>query len=72
MSTLTVWKFPEADGAQEALATLGQLQSERLITVLDGAVVTWPEGAKKPKTRQLSETPGRGASAARSGGCCSG
>lgn len=61
MSTLTVWKFPEADGAQEALATLQQLQSEQLITVLDGAVVTWPEGAKKPKTRQLSDMTGRGA-----------
>jgi uncharacterized membrane protein len=61
MSTLTVWKFPEADGAQEALSTLERLQSQQLITVLDGAVVTWPEGAKKPKTRQLTDMAGRGA-----------
>ena len=61
MSTLTVWKFPEADGAQEALSTLERLQSQQLITVLDGAVVTWPAGAKKPKTRQLTDLAGRGA-----------
>ena len=61
MSTLTVWKFPKADGAQEALSTLERLQSQQLITVLDGAVVSWPEGAKKPKTRQLTDLAGRGA-----------
>jgi uncharacterized membrane protein len=31
---------------------LGDLQQQRLVTVLDAAVVTWPMGAKKPKTRQ--------------------
>jgi hypothetical protein len=29
--------------------------------VHDGAVVTWPEGEKKPKTRQLSNLVGEGA-----------
>ena len=61
MATLTVWRFPDADGAQGALATLSQLQSQRLITVHDGAVVTWPADAKKPKTRQLQDLKGRGA-----------
>ena len=61
MSTLTVWKFPEADSAQEALETLEDLQKQQLITVHDGAVVSWPEGAKKPKTRQLSNMTGIGA-----------
>jgi uncharacterized membrane protein len=32
-----------------------------LIEVIDGAVVTWPEGDKKPKTRQLHSTTGAGA-----------
>jgi len=32
-----------------------------LIEVQDGAVVTYPQGAKKPKTRQLSNTAAAGA-----------
>ncbi|WP_067535047.1 DUF1269 domain-containing protein [Nocardia crassostreae] len=59
--TLTVWKFPTASGADSAIATLEELQREELITVRDGAVVSWPEGAKKPKTRQLRTLTGVGA-----------
>ncbi|MFD9123379.1 DUF1269 domain-containing protein [Kitasatospora sp. NPDC059571] len=61
MATLTVWRFPTATGAQEALDTLTDLQRQELITVEDGAVVTWPEGTKKPKTHQLSTLTGMGA-----------
>jgi uncharacterized membrane protein len=61
MATLTVWKFRTAGGADDALHTLERLQKEELITVHDGAVVTWAEGAKKPKTRQLAGTTGAGA-----------
>ncbi len=61
MATLTVWKFPTADGAQRALATLGELQKNHLITVQDGAVVTWESGKKKPRTRQLKSTTAAGA-----------
>ena len=53
MSTMTVWKFQSADGAEAAMETLEQLQKEELINVLDGAVVTWPTGKTKSKTRQL-------------------
>jgi uncharacterized membrane protein len=61
MATFTVWKFDSAGGADQALATLERLQKEELIKVSDAAVVTWPEGAKKPKTRQLQSTGGAGA-----------
>jgi uncharacterized membrane protein len=61
MQTLTVWKFSDAIGADLALHTLGQFQKEELIEVYDGAVVTWPEGAKKPKTRQMPSVSGVGA-----------
>jgi uncharacterized membrane protein len=61
MATLTVWKFHSAGGADDALHTMERLQKEELINVHDGAVVTWPEGAKKPKTRQLAGTTGAGA-----------
>jgi uncharacterized membrane protein len=61
MATFTVWKFDSAGGADAALTTLERIQKEELIQVLDGAVVSWSEGAKKPKTRQLHSTAGAGA-----------
>ncbi|MGA9872999.1 MAG: DUF1269 domain-containing protein [Rhodococcus sp. (in: high G+C Gram-positive bacteria)] len=59
--TLTVWKFPTATGAQTAVDTLRDLQKQELVTVHDGAVVSWPDGAKKPKTQQLNDLTGAGA-----------
>ena len=53
MATLTVWKFPTAQGADEAMSTLQELRKQKLIEVYDGATVTWPAGAKKPQTNQM-------------------
>jgi uncharacterized membrane protein len=61
MATFSVWKFQTANGAERALDTLIQLQKEELIQVEDAAVVTWPAGKRKPKTRQLHEMTGAGA-----------
>ena len=61
MATLTAWKFPTPEGADQALATLEQLQKQELIQVLDAAVVTWPADKKRPKTRQLHNLAGGGA-----------
>jgi uncharacterized membrane protein len=61
VATLTVWKFPDALGADRAEATLEDLQKQELITVHDAAVVSWPEGAKKPKTHQLNDLAAAGA-----------
>ena len=61
MATLTVWKFPTAGGADQAEHTLEQLSKQELIKIHDAAVVTYPEGAKKPKTRQLQNMTGAGA-----------
>jgi uncharacterized membrane protein len=61
MATLTVWRFPTANGAESALATLERLQKEELIRVVDAAVVSWPEDRKKPRTRQLHNLAGAGA-----------
>ncbi len=38
MATLSVWRFPTADGAEKAEETLGQLQGEGLIKVHDAAL----------------------------------
>jgi uncharacterized membrane protein len=61
VATLTVWKFPDAHGAERAEETLKGLQKQELITIHDAAVVSWPEGAKKPKTKQLASLTGAGA-----------
>jgi uncharacterized membrane protein len=61
VATLTVWKFHSADGAEQAVEKLGQLQRQELIKVHDAAVVEWPEGKKKPRTRQLHSLAGAGA-----------
>jgi uncharacterized membrane protein len=61
MATLTVWKFDTADGAEQAVHVLERLQKEELINVHDAAIVSWPEGKKKPKTRQLNNLAGAGA-----------
>jgi uncharacterized membrane protein len=61
MTTLTVLKFEDAGGAEKALGVIENLNKQQLITLHDAAVVTWPEGKKKPKTRQLSSMTGAGA-----------
>ena len=61
MATLTVWKFDTAEGAQAALDKLIDLSKQQLIQVQDAAVVSWPSGAKKPKTHNYGSMTGRGA-----------
>jgi uncharacterized membrane protein len=61
MATLSVWEFATAGGADRAEAVLQNLQKQELIRVHDAAVVTWAEGARRPKTRQLHSLAGAGA-----------
>ena len=61
MATLSVLKFENAGGAEEALELVKSLQKQQLITLQDAAIVTWPNGAKKPKTKQLISMAGMGA-----------
>jgi uncharacterized membrane protein len=61
MQTLSVWRFDTAAGADQAVGTLEDLAKQQLITVFDGATVSWPEGAKRPKTRQLHNLASAGA-----------
>ena len=61
MSTLSVWRFDTPDGAEKAVTTLEGLSRQQLVTVRDAATVSWQEGAKKPKTRQLHDLAGAGA-----------
>jgi uncharacterized membrane protein len=58
MATFTVSQFDSAEGAEQVLGTLRRLQTEDLLTVEDAAVVSWREGEKKPKTKQLKDLAG--------------
>ncbi|MGI9616663.1 MAG: DUF1269 domain-containing protein [Acidimicrobiales bacterium] len=61
MAALTVLKFSDPTGASKSLDTLLDLQKQKLITVQDAAVVSWPADKKKPKTEQLNNLAGIGA-----------
>jgi uncharacterized membrane protein len=61
VATLTAWKFDTPEGADAAERTLIALSKEELIHIHDAATVSWPEGSRKPKTRQLNSLTGAGA-----------
>ncbi len=61
MASLTVFKFSTPEGANQMLEKVQSLQKMQLITVQDAAIVTWPQGKSKPKTKQLVSMAGIGA-----------
>jgi uncharacterized membrane protein len=61
VATLTVLKFPTAEGADLMITTLEHLQKQRLVQIVDAAIVSWPTGKKKPQTRQLRSLTGTAA-----------
>lgn len=52
MSTLTIWKFERADGADRAGAAL-RGPAGRRIGVEDAATVSWPPDRERPRTHQV-------------------
>ena len=61
MATLTVFKFSTPVGAQKMLDKVQALQKTELIKIEDAAIVSWPQGKKSPKTKQLVDLAGVGA-----------
>jgi uncharacterized membrane protein len=61
MTTLTAYKFDTADGAEKMLDLVKDMSKQELIDIEDAAIVTWPEGKKKPKTKHLDDMTGAGA-----------
>jgi uncharacterized membrane protein len=51
MTAFTVWKFDDPGGAAHAASSLREAQKDRLVKVLDYAVVSWPPGAERPSTK---------------------
>jgi uncharacterized membrane protein len=48
MATLTVVKFDDPAGAERVMAALQDMHGRQMITLEDAAVVSWPQGKKKP------------------------
>ena len=61
MTALTVWKFNDGSVARAALDQLESLQKQQLVEIQDAAIVEWPQGKKKPKTKQAISLTGAGA-----------
>jgi uncharacterized membrane protein len=61
MATITVYKFDTPEGAGQMLDLVQDLEKGQLINVEDGALITWPPGKKKPKTKHLGDMTGEGA-----------
>src|SRR4029077_4211197 len=61
MTTFTVWKFGDPDGAERAESSLKSAASDGLVTIVDHAVVSWPHGADVPETFHSHDSTKRGA-----------
>lgn len=55
MTTFTVWKFDDPRGAEQAATIVREASADGLVTIVDHAVVTWPEGAARPETAHEHE-----------------
>ena len=53
IAALTVWRFDDENGAEAASRTLGELEGQGALRLIDAAVVTWPSGARRPRTSQV-------------------
>lgn len=61
MTTFTVWKFEDADGAGNAESALKAAQADGLVKIVDHAVMTWPAGEDKPQLHHQHDDPKRAA-----------
>lgn len=55
MAIFTVWKFEDPQGAERAFGIVKDAAADNLITIVDHAIVEWPEGEKQPKTHGLND-----------------
>lgn len=61
MTAFTVWKFNDPDGAARAEKALKAAANDGLVTVVDHAVVSWPEGAEQPNSTRVRDGNRKGA-----------
>jgi uncharacterized membrane protein len=61
MTTFTVWKYDDPDGAARAATTLEAGVADGLVTIIDHAIISWPAGDDKPTLHHHHDSPKRGA-----------
>jgi len=61
MTTFTVWKFDDPEGADWGASTLEEAARDGLVKVHDHAIVRWPVGESRPTTKHGHEETMRGA-----------
>src|SRR5262249_30131766 len=60
-SSLVVLKFASPEGADKGLEVAIGLHKQHLLELQDAAIVSWPAGKKKPKTRHAGASACAGA-----------
>lgn len=55
MATITGFKFDTVDGAEKMVDLVRELSQHYLITLVDAATISWPEGKKKPQSKHLDD-----------------
>ena len=61
MSALTVWKFDNPEGAEKAAKQLKRAAKDGLLTIVDLAVLSWPEGEETPDLQHVRDSRRKGA-----------
>ena len=61
MNTVSIWRFDTSEGAEDAVSALERLQTRRLITIDDAAVVVWSAGSRRPHCYQVGTAAGTSA-----------
>ena len=61
MDTLGIWRFDTSEDVESALRTSERLQTRRLVTIDDAAVVIWRAGARRPHGYQVGTAAGTAA-----------
>jgi uncharacterized membrane protein len=61
MTTFTVWKFDDPEGATRAEATVQAAAREGLVEVVDHLVISWPADADQPTARHKHSNVKKGA-----------
>jgi uncharacterized membrane protein len=60
VNTLTVWRFPAPDAAEQALTPLLGIVNAGRVSIDDCVLVAWPPSRRTPATRELGSLTGPG------------
>ncbi|AEV84877.1 membrane protein [Actinoplanes sp. SE50] len=56
MTTFTVWKYDDPQGAEHAFRAIRYAADDNLVEVVDHATVSWPAGAAEPDTHHAHDS----------------